>query len=367
MGSARFGDGRLLPRAALATVPSAIVRAIALLLSPAVLLLPTTAGARTESPPIVLATHDPALLSALSAAFLPRGVAVVQTERPFHRATDDVGAKAGEANVVWLCETEEAAGRDPRRPRETTTALCVRPRRGQVIVRRLSMSTPLSAEDAAALALSVEVVLMPGGADDRRAAPPPTPAAQIERAPTLPPARALPPAGHALTVEVGAGARNAPSGSALRASLAAVYAPGLLGHHLGLGLATVAGPAYGGPTPPARGPGPAPGAGSASDITLRLFARGQLRLAPVWIQLDLGPALHIVTRNSDDSAPDPITERRLHLSTDAFIGAVIPFGRFYAGARAGLSYLVSGRLADTNPAGATWSGEGLLTFGAGFR
>jgi hypothetical protein len=321
-------------------------------------------AARAESRPMVVATQDPALLSALSAAFSPRGVRVVEAKQPFRRPTDALAAAGdtADADVVWLCEGDPKIG----------PALCVRPRHGEVMIRHISMTTPLTPEDAAALALSVQVALMP----PIRAAARATPAAQIARAPAAAPALRAP--GRRLALELDGGVRNLPAGSALRAGVAAAYTPAALGYHLGLGVGAAAGPTSFTPQPQGRATGPAlqpPGLGTGSaspsgrmnDLTLRLFARGQVRLAPIWLQLDLGPAIHFMSGAAGDGTTESPADRRLHLSADGYIGAMIPFGRFFAGARAGGSYLLSGRGADTSPTGATWSREALLALGAAFN
>jgi hypothetical protein len=109
---------------------------------------------------------------------------------------------------------------------------------------------------------------------------------------------------------------------------------------------------------------------SERDLTLRLFARARPDLAwllgPVHLELDAGPGLHVSSREM----PDPMggggrtTDRRLHLSVDGALGAVVPFDRFFAGARAGASYRVTPLREGDGPS--RWSGQALLTFGAGF-
>ena len=311
------------------------------------------AGARE----MLVATRDPALLSALAAAFSPRGVRVVASAQPLHATSDDLTDRERAADLVWLCDLP---------PSNQETALCVRPQRGPVIVRRIAMATPLSAEDAAALALSVQVALMPEAIPPAR---PTTSGADVTaRASALPaPSPAARPAergAHALTLELAGGARNAPGGPTLRAGVAAVYAPRRLAHRLGLGAAIAGGPTYGAAAGAGRGPGPPLPTGDAADLTLRLFARGQAHLGPIWLQLDLGPAVDIVTRSFAET--NRSSEQRAHWSVDSFLGAVIPFGRFFGGARVGGSYLLTGNLAATNPTGGSWSGEALGTLGVGW-
>src|SRR5947208_4992981 len=139
--------------------------------------LPGIRAARgDEAPAMLVATRDPALLSALDAAFSPRGVRVVMADRPLRATGDDLGAGAREADLVWLCDVTPAPpSPPPSGGAAPPTALCVRPHQGTVIIRRVAVTTPLSPEDAAALALSVQVALMPDAA--------PPPAALVRPAP----------------------------------------------------------------------------------------------------------------------------------------------------------------------------------------
>src|SRR5581483_4946528 len=170
MAMARFGS------------PRGISVAVVLALAPPA--IPAARGA--ETPAMLVATRDPALLSALNAAFAPRGVRVALADRLLRTTSDDLGTGAPGADVVWLCDvTPVPAPASPgsAAPPAAGTALCVRPHQGTVIIRRIAVATPLSPEDAAALALSVQVALMPG------AAPPPQtlarPAAAPARAPNV--------------------------------------------------------------------------------------------------------------------------------------------------------------------------------------
>jgi hypothetical protein len=321
------------------------------------------APATAEPRRLVVASRDPALRSALSAVFSPRGVEVVESPAPLRRPTDAApgdagGAAPASADAVWLCEPESGG-----------TALCVRPRRGQVIVRRIAMPTPLSAADAASLALSVQVALMP---DEPAPAPalavaPVVPQADIQATAARPaPVQGAPPR---LTVELLAGGRRTAEGAGLRGGVDVVYAPDALARRLGIGAGVGAGTAIAMPQPSSRGPGPAPSGGSEGDVTVRLFARGRLQLSAVRLELDLGPAAHIVAHDvaaSTDGGRSE-TERHLRMSASGSLGAVVPFGRFFAGARVGGFYLL------TEPAsgggggsGSPWRGEALATFGAGF-
>jgi hypothetical protein len=145
--------------------------------------------------------------------------------------------------------------------------------------------------------------------------------------------------------------------------LAAVYAPGLLDHHLGVGVAVGAGS-----TSPDGGIGIAamdsrsPRLGWVQrhdDLTLRLFARGQATGGPIRLQLDLGPAAHA----TDDVF---VESWRWFWSIDSFAGIVVPFGRFFAGVRGGGEYAVIGRFATVNGTDARWNVEALATAGVGW-
>ena len=259
------------------------------------------------------------------------------------------GGAAVDADAVWLCEPESGA-----------TALCVRPRNGRVMVRRVAMTTPLSAADAAALALSVEVAFMrdESAPSPRGGAPAATLAASAS-----PSSDAA--AGHTLTLALSGGAGASASGPRLRAGVEAVYAPSLWGRRLGLGLGLTGGPTVA-TTSSARGPGPAAVRGTESDIALGLFARGALRLSRLWLQLDLGPAGHLFTQELPDLLAGDTIHRRLRPSVDGAIGAVVPFGRFFGGLRFRASYLVSASPLRADPVRGPWGGEGLFTLGAGF-
>ncbi len=320
-----------------------------------------------EARPMLVATHDPALLSALDAAFSPRGVRVAMADRPLRASADDLGAGARGADLVWLCDMTPAPAAAPSRdasaagggPAAGATALCVRPHQGRVIIRRIAVATPLSPEDAAALALSVQVALMPDAA---------APAA-IAQAASPGPLRTTGAAGdgaHSLTLELASGVRGGPYGSSVRASVAAAYLPPWLGHHLGIGFAVTGGPAYARSAASVRGPGPPSVPSSlltgASDIAFRPFARGQARVGPLWLQLDLGPEAHVIDRDFTTESDSGL--ERWYWSLDGFVGAVVPFGRFFAGARVGASEQITGRHGP-GPIGDPWNSEALVTVGVG--
>ena len=326
------------------------------------LALPAIRAAQAaETPVMLVATRDPALLSALDAAFSPRGVRVAMADRPLRAAGDDLGAATRGADLVWLCDVTPAPATAPA-PSESAvpaTALCVRPHQGAVIIRRIAVTTPLSPEDAAAVALSVQVALMPAEAPPPAAVARPALAAPLARV-----AGAKATGAHDLTLEL-AGGFGAGSGSRSSSlSLAAVYTPGVLDHYLGLGAAVGAATISPGGDVAALD---ARGRGSAqlgslehpTDLTLRLFARAQALDGPMWLQFDLGPAAHVTDDGFDGS-------RRWFWSLDTFAGIVVPFGRFFAGVRAGGEYAVIGRFSRSGASDGRWNLEGLVTAGVGW-
>jgi hypothetical protein len=180
------------------------------------------------------------------------------------------------------------------------------------------------------------------------------------------PAPAARPGLRGLTVETIAGVRASALGGGLRAGVEAAYAPAALGHRLGIGAGVSDGPALALPRPPPRGPGPAPPGGSESDLTVRLFARGRLLLSPLWLQLDVGPAAHVVSNDVPAGGAPAMHDRRLDLSADAAVGVVVPFGRFFAGLRGGASYRIATTRMEPAPAVNPWAAEGLFALGVGF-
>jgi hypothetical protein len=324
------------------------------------------AGADTLAGPpaarrLVVTSRDPALVAALAAAFSPRGVKVVESHAELDPPDPEPGEAAGAqaaavTDVVWLCEPDGGG-----------TALCVRPHGGKIIVRRISMSTPLSPAEAASLALSVQVALMPDEPARALDVAPAGPAASAPAAVVAArPAAASAPGLRGLTVETVAGVRASGLGSGLRAGVDAAYAPAALGHLLGIGAGVSDGAALALPRPPLRGPGPPPPDGSERDLTVRLFARGRLRLPALWLQLDAGPAAHVVSSDMSAGGGSTVHDRRLELSADAAVGAVVPFGRFFAGLRGGASYRIATDRMQPAPAVNPWAAEGLFALGVGF-
>jgi hypothetical protein len=306
-------------------------------------------AARADGDRLVLGSHDPALTSALSVAVSPRGLSVVELPEPLARAADVTDARREAAvhdavGVVWLCDDDAGAH-----------ALCFCDRAGRLSVRPISVTSPLAPPDAAALALSVKMML---GPPPPPAAPHPVVAPAIVPKPPLAPVAdveahaALP----ALAVEVGVGARGA-SHTAPRFGLEGVLALEPLGRALGFGLGMTAGPSFDA------------GYGRAlDDLTFSFVARGQRGVGPFVLQLDLGSSAHLI------SADAGAAERRTELSLDARAGAVWLFGRYVVGLRAGGLYVPAAEtyalpiaadaiLPLTLP---RWNVEVLLTFGLAF-
>jgi hypothetical protein len=332
--------------------------------------LPGIRAARgAEAPAMLVATRDPALLSALDAAFSPRGVRVAMADRPLRATGDDLGAGARGADLVWLCDlTPATAPPSPSGGAAPATALCVRPHQGTVIIRRIAVTTPLSPEDAAALALSVQVALMPNAAPPQKLARPAAPPVLADRSPVEPSGA------HAMTFELGLGVAHAGSDDTFaHPSVAMTYMP-WLGHRLGIGVAVGAMTKRGslgwtGPNPPPIG---IPfNEDDVTDTTVRLFSRRQARTGPVWLQLDLGPEAHIKSITLTEGGGPPgggvvSHSHRLGLTLDGFVGAVIPFGRFFAGAHAGAAYALREPQDSSDLFRPRWIAEALATFGVGF-
>jgi hypothetical protein len=306
-------------------------------------------AARAESERLVLGTHDAALAAALSVAVSPRGLSVVELPEPLAGADDPTARRElhvpGTVAVVWLCD-DATAGR----------ALCFSGADGRVVVKPVSVSPPLAPPDAAALALSVKMLL---GAPPPQPAPPPHPTATPAAVPApAPPVRstAAPAAGPpSVVVEVDVGARVQPPAAehvALRVAVRGVLAPDLLGRALGAGIGLDGGPALGASAPEGR---------TLNDSALELFARGRIVLPPAWLELDAGSSLHFVSVAAGATAPS-----RADLAVNARAGVVVPLGRTLLGVRAGGFYVAtspSASAATTPVALPRWNGEAMLTIG----
>jgi hypothetical protein len=300
-------------------------------LAAAILLVPLVASAAPGR--LVLGTHDAALASALSVAVSPRGLSVVELPDALARASDVEAARRElEAQdavaVVWLCDDDAGA-----------QALCFCARDGRFVARRVSVRSPLAPPDAAALALTVKVLLGPATPPPPAAAPPPAPHAEPSAAPHAEPGplSTLP----LLTAELVGGVRvqgDDPRAGA-RFGFTAVLAPDRLARRVGVGLGLAAGPRQ-----------------TVTDVAVRAIARLRAPLRPLWLDLDLGPSLHFLSIDLGSS-----TTRGTQLSLDALAGVILPLGPYFAGVRAGVLLVPSPSAAPSLP---RWSGEVHLIFGA---
>jgi hypothetical protein len=315
-------------------------------------------GAHADSGRLVVGTHDPTLVSALSVAVSPRGLSVVELPEPLGRVADIVAARRevsvhDAVAVVWLCDDDAGAH-----------ALCFCDRNGRLVVKPVSVASPLEPPDAAAVALSVKMLL---GATPPTSGPVPVaprvnePLAHPAAATKAKPRSDLP----ALSVELSGGARvqsPAEQHVGLRLGFKGIFAPGAVERNLGVGVGVTAGPALaaGGPALPA-----ASTRRTVDDLALQIVARGRLRLRALWLELDLGPSVHFLSVDAGPSA-----QRRTELSLDALLGVVLPVGRYFAGLRAGGFAMLT---SAPSPAGALlplalprWNGDAMLTLGVTF-
>jgi hypothetical protein len=297
-----------------------------------------TPAAHAEDDRLVVGTHDPTLAAALSVAVSPRGLSVFELPEPLVGVGDVATARheasvPGTVAVVWLCDDADG-----------THALCFCDRDGRLVVKPLTVSAPLSAPDAAAVALSVKMLLgAPGAA---RAPAPPAPVAPPTPSPAPAPERPAVTALPTVALELALGARLQPVAAqhvGLRVGLAGVYAPAALGHALGLGLGIATGPALDARAPSGR---------TIDDAAIELFARGRQRLGRPWVELDLGPAVHVLSV-ADDTRSDVAVVGRA--------GAVVPLGPALVGVRAGGFYVLTSTTSTL--ALPRWNGEVLATLG----
>jgi hypothetical protein len=307
-------------------------------------LLCASPGARGASDRLALGTHDAALASALSVAVSPRGLSVIELPEPL-RSPDDVHvarreiAVAGTVAVVWLCDDARSAN-----------ALCFCGGDGRLVVRPLSVSAPLDPPTAAAVALTVKMLLGPP--------PPPAPravaAAPVAAAPAEESPRSTFPA---LVVSLDVGARYQPISAGpfgLRLMLGAVLSPERWGGRWGVGAHVGAGQAL------AVGDGQ-PAGRTLNDLDFGLHARGRLALGRPWLELDLGPSVHLLA--VAEGAP---ASGRADVSIDASVGLILPVGRTLLGARLGGFGVVTTRAA-AEPALPRGNAELMLTVGRAIR
>ena len=309
------------------------------------LLVLSAAVARADSERLVVGTHDAALASALSVAVSPRGLSVVELPEPLGNVADVPEARRlitvpGTVAVVWLCDDD--AG---------THALCFCDRDGRLSVKPISVASPLSPPDAAAVALSVKMLLGAPVPPPAPAAPPPPPAPSPPPAPISTPRAALP----AFVVGVTLGARlqsTAEQRASGRLGLEGVFAPAAGDRLIAFALALGTGTALA-----AGGPVPTTGARrTLTDLTLGFTARARIRLRAPWLEFALGPSAHVLSSESGATSP-----RHLELAFDAHASANLPLGRYLLGLRAGAFEVVTSPTSDIQLP--RWNGEALLTFG----
>jgi hypothetical protein len=348
--------------------PSLQRRAAALVLGPVVGLALAATVARADAQRLVLGTHDPALAAALSVAVSPRGLSVVELPDALARVGDAAVARRevgvpGTVAVVWLCDDDAGAH-----------ALCFCGPDGRITVKALSVTSPLTPPDAAAVALSVKMML---GAP--RPAPPPEAAAPAPppaaAAPAPPPDAATPGPGAApapvsrvapvlvlpalaLEVDVGARLQSPADGHVgFRAGAKGALALESFGRALGGGLGFAGGPALVASAPAGR---------TVSDWSVEAFALGRRPIAPAWLELELGPQLHFLS-----VAAGPSTTSRVALALDALAGAVAPVGPLLLGVRAGGFVVVAtspmAKDGTTPVSLPQWNGEVMLTLGFALR
>jgi hypothetical protein len=325
-----------------------------LLVALVVALLCFASNARAASERLALGTHDAALASALSVAVSPRGLSVIELTDPLRTPADvDVArreiAVAGTVAVVWLCE-------DAR----FEHALCFCGGDGRLVVRPLSVTTPLAPPAAAAVALSVKMLLGPPTppAPSAAATPPETAPSAAARAPESSAPAFLPTSFPTWVVALDAGARYQPVSAgpfAPRLALGAVLSPARWGGRLGLGARVGAGTAL------AVGDGQ-PAGRTLNDVTFGLHARGRISAGRPWLELDLGSSVHLLS-----VADGAAASSRADVSLDAAVGAILPLGRTLVGARLGGFAVVTSPGAAAMPALPRWNAELMLTLGRAIR
>jgi hypothetical protein len=310
-------------------------------------LLCAAPSARAASDRLALGTHDAALASALSVAVSPRGLSVIELPEPLH-SPDDVHvarreiAVAGTVAVVWLCDDARFGN-----------ALCFCGGDGRLVVRPLSVSAPLDPPAAAAVALTVKMLLGPP--------PPPAPRVVAEPpAPAAPVAEPPRPTFPSLVVSLDVGARYQPVSAGpfgLRLTLGAVLSPERWGGRWGLGARVGAGQAL------AVGDGRQPAGRTLNDVVFGLHARGRLAVGRPWLELDLGPSVHLLS-----VADGAAASSRAEVSLDASVGAILPLpvARMLLGVRVG-GFGVLTTHVTAEPALPRGNAELMLTLGRAIR
>ena len=314
-----------------------------------ILLAPRLAAADPNR--VALGTADPNLKSALYV----RGLDVVETPEPLlaSSALELARMRADAMNVdavVWLCDL----GADGR-------GLCLYDRKtDSLYVRHVPLAQPLSSSDAAGVALSVKYFLAP------KSTPPPAEAAQLSDT-ELPhndidrlqseQSRADTP--YAWTLEVAGGSRMwnvGPESAGARVGLEATWSPNWRDRHFGVGMGVSAGPSVSASEDSTNTTGDRMHDDHLSDVTLSFFARGRIRLAPTWLELDLGPSVHFLSLEEHHDAYMPYYgfQDLLHhpatdVSLDARVGVVFPLRSLYLAVRGGGFYMVDNNSLGMRP------------------
>jgi hypothetical protein len=306
-------------------------------------------------------TEDGTLRSALGVALSARGIELLEAPPPEPASSSDEawGRAAGlDADaVVWLCALGDG---------EHGVCLYDRQRSARR-VRRLAVPSPLSPADAAGVALSVRVLLSPAPVGP--AATTQRPDAELPRSPLLAPV--APPDEYWLTVEATGGARLWQFGSdrlAARAGVTAAIAPDRWHRRLAAGLGLTLGPDESTGISSLH-----PDEAQLSDVTLRGFGRLRTRLGPLSLELDLGPAVHVLTLSDRDERgmSASVSETTTALALEGAAGLVLPLGSFYTALRlGGFVRLTGGLLGASSLPSIEMPDLGadlLLSLGVGFR
>jgi hypothetical protein len=261
------------------------------------LVLLHAAQAAADPQRVALGTSDPNLRAALYV----RGLDVVETPQPpmtLAEARQRATALDADA-VVWLCDR----------------GLCLYDRKADALfVRKVGLAAPLSTSDAAGVALSVQYFLSPRAEPAQRAD------AELPKPTAPPPPRDDP---YVFTLEASGGGRvwdvgrDDPMAARLRFDVA--WMPGRFGADVGLSF------------------GPDQHVfdydDRLADVTLHLYGRYRTRVAPLWLELDAGPAVHFLTLTHHMTlGPD---EYRTDVSLDARVGLALPIGPAFAALRGG--------------------------------
>ncbi|HVZ75017.1 MAG TPA: hypothetical protein VHJ20_21695 [Polyangia bacterium] len=272
---------------------------------------------------LVVGTPDAALVAALSVAFSSRGLTIVELPDALLHASDVGTARQELAShdglaLVWLCDDDAGAH-----------ALCFLAHDGRFVARPVTATSPVAPPDAAALALTVKILLWGAAPAHVEPAPAPSvpaapvaPAPPSEPPPTLEVTREL--IAPTVAIELTAGTQFQAVSSqpaALRLGGRAVFAPAAFSadRWLAVGAGVEAGPTI------------ALGGAHVEDVALEVIGRGRERAGSTWLEVDLAPTLHVVDGGGRATA----------LGFDARLGWVVPLGRIFVGARADGAHILT--------------------------